>query len=573
MTRRIAGIPGCDDEPIRTPGGIQPHGIMLVVDVESLRITHVAGDIEGRLGVHDWEDAPLHLLIGELMAARVASLLEPFGVGGFLGQLTSIHGEALDVSAQHGLAHLIVELEPGSAERVPTSFVLDALASGAADFERAADVQALCQQAAAAFRALTRFDRVMVYRFREDGTGVVVAEDAGAGMPSFLHQHFPASDIPKQARELYLRNRIRVIPDRSYQAAMLRPAWTEAAPLDMTDAALRSVSPVHLLYLSNMDVQASASISIARNGVLWGLIACHHHTRRALSYDIRAACRSLAGSMGRQIKAKEDMQGYRQGLRLRGSEDDIIGVLQRSQGFDEALSERLFDIGMMMTADGVALLRGETLLTSGSCPTDAQIRSLVIWLRAQRREKVFATDHLSAHYPPAHAFTRCGSGLLAMTIVGDEPWMLLCFRLEQTQTVTWAGNPDKAQPGGGEDLTPRASFAAWEETVRGRSQPWMLQEEDAALRLCAALLDVRRTRYGRDVADRILLLVRDKAVLLEQNAMLLTEISRGVQQTVQLITTILALPSGRDDRARLETDLEQAHMRLRLIALVPPREE
>ncbi len=185
------------------------------------------------------------------------------------------------------------------------------------------------------FRALTGFDRVMVYHFLEDGAGRVVAEDRREDLHSFLHQHFPATDIPRQALALYLHNLVRVIPDVLVPAGAAAPAWTEPAPLDMSDCSLRSVSPIHLQYLRNMGVSASASFSIVKDGALWGLIACHNETPHFIDYVRRAACRSLVGGLARQIRAKEEADGYRQRIRLRSFEDDVVGLLSREEPLGE----------------------------------------------------------------------------------------------------------------------------------------------------------------------------------------------------------------------------------------------
>jgi light-regulated signal transduction histidine kinase (bacteriophytochrome) len=194
---------------------------------------------------------------------------------------------------------------------------LAGLDAAGSSFERAVDLRELCDRAAAAFRELTGFDRVMIYRFLDDDSGVVLAEARSAELGSFLNHHFPASDIPAQARSLYVRSRVRVIPDVGYEPAPLRPPGAACSRLDLGDIALRSVSPVHIQYLKNMGVAASASISIVKDGVLWGLIACHHHAPRQISYETRMTCRTLAGGLARQIRAKEEAGTYRKRSRSR----------------------------------------------------------------------------------------------------------------------------------------------------------------------------------------------------------------------------------------------------------------
>jgi len=466
----LPDLTSCDREAIHAPGSIQPRGMMLVASQDDLSILHVAGRIEQCLGVTDWAGKPLNALIGDALSLEVHRLVKTEAAGGFVGQLTAVTGETLDVSVHFSQSYVVVELETASAEGWPASRVIDQLATATAGFERASSLAALYDRAVIEFRRFTGFDRVIVYRFLDDDAGKVVAEDRRDGLKSFLNHHFPASDIPPQARTLYARNLLRVIPDVSYEPLVLRPVWT-GPPLDMSDISLRSVSPLHVIYLRNMEVKASASFSIIKDGGLWGLIACHNETPRLLTYDVRAACRSLVGSLARQIKAKEEAEGLRQRLRLRSFEDDIIALLSREGSLDEALSNHLGEICRMMDGDGLAVLRGRELVMTGACPEEADIHGLAAWLLSRTLEPVFSTNHLKGVYPQAKKFARLGSGLLAMTLSADEPWLVYWFRAEQVEVVNWAGNPHKAD---GADplkpLTPRASFEAWTETVRGRAR-------------------------------------------------------------------------------------------------------
>ncbi|MEJ8628978.1 GAF domain-containing protein [Sphingomonas sp. I4] len=175
---------------------------------------------------------------------------------------------------------VLIELEPGIVDAPwGKGSALSWIDAAVTSFERTADLPMLFDRAATTFQMLTGFDRVMLYRFLDEDAGRVVAEARSANLPSFLHHHFPASDIPKQARALYVRNKTRSIPDVDYVPAPIRPEGFET--LDLSDVSLRSVSPVHVRYLKNMGVAASASISIVKDGLLWGMIACHHYTPAA----------------------------------------------------------------------------------------------------------------------------------------------------------------------------------------------------------------------------------------------------------------------------------------------------
>jgi chemotaxis family two-component system sensor kinase Cph1 len=363
-----------------------------------------------------------------------------------------------------------------------------------------------------------------------------------------------------------------VIPDATYQPALLRPDWTAPEPLDMSDSSLRSVSPIHLQYLGNMNVRASASISIVKDGVLWGLIACHHETPRWLTYDVRALCRTLAGALARQIKAREETEGYRQRIRLRGFEDDMVKLLSREGSLDEALTNHLGTLNRMMGGDGVAVLRGTELVVNGACPSETEIRTLAAWLAANPVQPIFSTDNLSALYPPAAAFQHTGSGVLAAVLSADEPWVLLWFRVEQAEIVNWAGNPHKsASTDPGTLLTPRASFEAWQETVRGLARAWTAPEIDAAIRLRTAVLEVQQNRRVYELNRQLTLILQDKDILLQQNAFLIGEVNHRVQNSLQLVSSYLALQARKSESPELLAGLEEARRRITAVAVVHRR--
>lgn len=569
----LIDLNACDREPIHVPGSIQPYGVMLVADQAGLVILHVAGDIELHLGLRNWQGLTVAAALGSDLGGKVAALVrQPMASSGFMGKLVNHADISLDVSAHLSGSDVIIELEPAAIGELPASVVLDRLSGAAANFERTASVAALCDRAAIEFRNLTGYDRVMVYRFLDDDFGRVVAEDRRQGMHAFLHHHFPAGDIPRQARALYLRNLVRVIPDIAYQPAQLQPGWTGTQPLDMSDSSLRSVSPVHLQYLRNMGIRASASVSIVKDGTLWGLIACHHEAPRSIAYDVRAACRSLAGSMAREIKAKEEAEGYRQRIRLRSFEDDMVALLSRDGSLDDALSNHLDEMRRMMGGEGVAVMRGHEIITQGVCPGESEIRALAAWLVTRSTQTIFSTANLSAPYPPAVQFQATGSGVLAVTLSAEEPWLLLWFRVEQVEIVNWAGNPHKAAgPDAHGPLTPRASFDAWQETVSGHARDWTLPEIDAAMRLRAALLDVQKNRRLHELNRQLTKILQDKDVLLQQNEFLIGEVNHRVQNSLQLVSNYLALQARGSESPELLAALEEARRRISAVALVHRR--
>jgi light-regulated signal transduction histidine kinase (bacteriophytochrome) len=570
MNAREVDLTLCDREPIHIPGSIQPHGVMLVVDADSMRVTHAAGAVEARLGRADWLGASLADLLGETADAdaRRTTRGEPRRA---LDPIVPPGSQAMfDGHFYMSGGWLVVELEPREP-RSSSAALLPQLEAAAAAFQRTPNLQQLFQSAAVEFRRLSGFDRVMVYRFLEDDAGVVVGEDAAPGQASFLNHHFPATDIPKQARALYVRNLVRVIPDVTYTPAPLVPAWDEPEPLDLSDSILRSVSPVHVQYLKNMGVAASASISIVKDGALWGLIACHHDSPRGIPPEVRSACRALAGGLSRQIKAREETDAYRERVRLRTFEDDIVALLLREGSLDEAISHHLDEFMRMLDADGVAVLRGSDLVRGGRCPPEARTRELAAWTVERASEKVYATECLADDYAMPEEDRRA-AGLLAITLSAVEPWIVLWFRAEQLEVVNWAGNPHKGVATDARGaLTPRASFAAWSETVRGRARRWTIPEIEAAGRLRTAVMGVWQTRRIRELNRELMNTIEEKELLIRQKEFLIGEVNHRVQNSLQLVSSFLALQARASDDPNFHATVEEARRRLTAVSLVHRR--
>lgn len=560
-------LSACDREPIHIPGSIQPHGLLLVVDSGTGTVTHAAGDVEDRLGTADWQGAPLQNLLGRDAASALLTP-DPASLRNFAPPRA---GEAFDVRSLPGPHETLIELEPAApAEQMAT--LLPMLEEAAQKFEKARDMADLMAAAAREFRRLTGFDRVMVYRFLDDDAGKVVAEDAAPGQHSYMNHHFPASDIPAQARALYVRNLVRVIPDVRYRPAPLRPARPAHDPLDMSDSSLRSVSPIHIQYLRNMEVAASASFSIVKEGVLWGLVACHNSEPRGLTLDVRIGGRALAAALARQIKSRNDTDAYRERVRLRTFEDRIIELLLREGSLDSALSKHLGEVRDMLAADGVAVVRGDEVVTAGRCPTRDEIRMLVNWVGRSDNGPVLATNELSASGAPPEAVSPLNAGMLAMTLSASEPWMVLWFRAEAVEIVNWAGNPHKAASiGAGGVLTPRASFDAWSETVRGKAQRWSVPEVEAAERLAVAIQNVWQTRRIRELNKELLDLVEEKERLLKQREFLLGEVNHRVQNSLALVSSFLSMQARASADEATRVALEEARRRISAVSLVHRR--
>lgn len=557
----------CDREPIHIPGSIQPHGLLLVADTNSYRVVGGAGALEDRLRA-DWLGEPLAALLGEEIVSQITDGLSASG-SAMAEQRVIGREEAFDVLFHLAGERLIVELDPASPGPGDAVNLLSRLDGFARGFEQAGDLSSLCERAAVAFRSLTGFDRVMVYRFVDDEAGQVIAEDRRSELKSFMYHHFPGSDIPRQARALYVRNRARAIPNVDYRPAPLRPQGLEQ--LDLSDVTLRSVSPIHLQYLRNMGVRASASFSIVRDGVLWGLIACHHNSPRRMSRNVIVAGTALVNAFARQVQAKEQASVYDERLRLHSAVDEIAEAFLDERSADEVFHDLGKSLCRLLQADGFAFVaRGQSHLY-GTGPDEPAIVKLAEWRFARSPSEPFFTRSLSSVYEPAAAWPERASGVLMLPL-GEDGRALLWFRVEEPETVRWAGNPHKPVIAGDDQpLTPRASFATWVETVRGRSRAWTLEEVDAAGRLGRAFTDAqtnrRIRRLNRELQDALV----ERDALLQQKDLLMREVDHRVQNSLQIVGSYLALQAREAGPGPIADHLAGAKARLAAVALVHRR--
>jgi light-regulated signal transduction histidine kinase (bacteriophytochrome) len=480
-THRQIDLSACDREPIHIVGSVQPHGFLLVLEPPSLTIVQASAN------------APVEAAVGAALATAFPHLaaivrrhLDDAGqqTGAAYLRTVTLTSDAARLTyevAAHRVDGLVVleleEVDPAAAD-----LGLDVLTPRLRTFvERLAaarGIEELCHLVAEDIRAVTGLDRALVYRFDRDWHGTVLAEDGNGALPSYLDLRFPASDIPAQARELYRRNRMRIIPDAGYAPVPIRPATTPAGkPLDLSQSVLRSVSPVHVEYMRNMGTMASMSVSIIIDGALWGLISCHNAEPKRVPLHARNACDVLAQIFALQLSARER------------------GAQAEEDSFVDGLLNHPDDVLALVNAEGAAIVTADRCRLLGATPDEPDVRGLYEWLSARPdTDEVFVSEALSDTVPGAAAFADRASGLLAISVSKKYASYILWFRPEVVRTVKWGGNPEKPavpDPQGGPDrLHPRKSFEIWKETVQGRSLPWSLAEVEAAKDLRASVLGI-----------------------------------------------------------------------------------
>ncbi|SAL00327.1 ATP-binding protein [Caballeronia ptereochthonis] len=517
-----SGIAGkdCDAEPIHIPGGIQPHGFLLVLS-DDLRIAQASENLSSLTGasVETLLGKPLDAVLGESAAQRVehaavTSALEdsPLHVGP-IDVMPAPSGNGtraakpmhLDVTMHRHDGTLIVEMEAAAASGDAFASMYPLVRTFARGLQDADGVEELAALAVREVRAITGFGRVMLYRFDDEGRSHVIAEDRDESYPSFLHQFFPASDIPRQARALYLRNRIRLVADVNYKPARLVPGVNPVTgrPTDLTYATLRSFSPVHLEYMRNMGTHASMSISIVVRGQLWGLISCHDRDARIVPFDVRVVVEHLGHLLSLQIEAKEERAESEYLAALRRTMGRLISAMGEHENFVGGLQAVSKDVLSFARSAGAAIVFDDQITLLGATPDEKTVHALTHWL-AENTSGVWATDSLGREWPPAKAHEDTACGVLAVPVSQIFRNYLLWFRPEVMQTIKWAGEPVKIEAADGASA-PRTNFSPWLETVRGHSASWRQGEIEIAGELRGALLNIvlRRAEERAELATEL----------------------------------------------------------------------
>ncbi|MDM9623302.1 HWE histidine kinase domain-containing protein [Rhizobium sp. S96] len=536
LSNKHVDLNTCDREPIHIPGSIQSHGCLIACDSNLTRVERASenapmilghdanpvgrsvADVVGHKLLHDLRNA----LMTSSTASRPALLLD-----------MTCNGHAFDIAIHHYKSTVIIEFEPAPAVGQPLHIAREMIGR----ISDIADVDRLVQRACRIVAGATGYDRVMIYRFEQDGSGKVVSETKRADLESFLGQYFPASDIPQQARMLYLKNTIRIIADASGERVPVNPVLDASGePLDLSFAHLRSVSPIHCEYLRNMGVAASMSISIILDGKLWGLIACHHYSPRALPMAQRVAMEVFGEFFSLHLKSLKERRRVAAVAGTREALDRFLILSSHHDDVGELLRQSLREFSRLLPNDGLGLMFDGQWTGLGVTPPDNEIPLLLDFIGTVSEGRIWATHALSQRLPAAGAYGDRVSGLLAIPLSQTGSDCLLVFRRELVQTLDWAGNPDKTYETGplGDRLTPRKSFAIWKETVKGQSQAWTEAEREIAEIVRVSIVEIVLRQNELMAGERHKSEVRQR--------MLNQELSHRVKNILAVIKSLVKSP-------------------------------
>ncbi len=495
INQQEVNLTNCDREPIHIPGKVQEHGFLLAVNKSTWTIAYASENITAYTGMALSElfDKDIKAFIS--MAAVTAGDADVFELIKYSAPKAADDLNYVTLNIRDKAFHLVVhqsgdcmllEFEPADPEiDKALQRLLGVSLSKILNAEYTNETMAF---AARQIKEIINYDRVMVYKFWEDGHGEVVAEEKNDDLDPFLGLHYPASDIPRQARELYKINLVRIIADVHSEPAPLFAADEKLAAqqLDLTHSILRAVSPIHIEYLKNMGVASSFSISIVIKDQLWGLIACHNYTPKFIDYKARSSCKLICKVLSSALEYREEQERKKTSASFEIVLGEIIKKLRKQWNIPESLLGSPPDFLAVTGATGAALLFENQVYTSGETPGKTDIVNLFQWIKAHNRSNIFHTSNLSAQFYEAQKYTAVASGVLGCALSWEMDEYIMWFKPEIKKNVRWAGNPEKpveVDSNGQQLISPRRSFAEWSEEVTGTAAPWSAAEINSVMKL------------------------------------------------------------------------------------------
>ena len=487
-----ADLSNCEREDIHLAGSIQPHGALLVVSEPDHRVIQASANASAFLNLKQVIGLSLADLDGDLLI-RILPHLDPTSQGMPIAVRCRIGSPITEFD---GLLHrppaggLVIELERAG----PSVDLSGQIARALDKIRTATSLRALCEETATLFKDRTGYDRVMVYRFDDEGHGEVYSERRKPELEAYLGNRYPATDIPQMARRLYETTRVRVLVDVNYDPVPLQPRLSPLTgrDLDMSLCFLRSMSPIHLQYLKNMGVGATLVVSLVVGGKLWGLVACHHYEPRFIHFEQRAVCELLAEAIATRIAALESFAQSQSEIFVQRLEQRMIEAISREGDWRAAIFDSSQSILQPLGASGSALIYENQIISSGEVPGTQEIREIGAWLDSRRETSVLTTASLGLDVPKFTGITKVASGLAVTPISNNPGEYLIWFRPERIRTVTWGGDPLKPFVIGSNptDLSPRRSFEQWHQLVEGTSEPWTPADVAAARLIGQAVADI-----------------------------------------------------------------------------------
>ncbi|ABG57443.1 ATP-binding protein [Cytophaga hutchinsonii] len=475
VNRDLVNLQNCDQEPIHIPGSIQPHGFLIAITKETWEIRFCSENVIDFIGLSHKQllGKKITEIFDDIFFGKVIQCKD-YAVGESKLIQGKIEDKEFDFTAHQNEDVIILESEI-HIDNTPKNDLFDMSKQFMDYMEDSHTLIRLCELVASGIKKVTDYDRVMIYRFDKDYNGEVIAEAKQDKLESFLGLHYPHTDIPVQARELYIKNLLRVIGDVNYKPV---PIYTiddsENQNLDLSCSVLRSVSPIHVQYLHNIGVGATLTISLIHKKKLWGLVACHHYSPKYLHYETKLAAKLQGHFITSQIEIREQNEQYATSQKLHQAVDDLIS--RKFSADRNSLKDIVIDSNVLQLckAAGISILIDKKeVYKSGLTPADGDIQKLAEYVKHAIDKEQYATHFITAELPDFKNITASGiAGINYHALDKTSNSCIMWYKPETITEVKWAGDPNKAIEKDKNGLSPRKSFELWGEKVKNQSIPW-----------------------------------------------------------------------------------------------------
>jgi len=478
----------CEAEPLAYSSAIQPHGGLLYLDANRC-VSHVSAqfDAYSPYPAASLLDHPLPKELADALAPGLDKLSAEPGSRSELVAVSLADESSVDIVITQGNKDIIIEIVPHTESLIsPAEYSVQMNTP-----QNSEQALLLHQEAATLIQQLTGFNRVMIYAFRDDGDGDVLAEARDIEVyGSYLGLRFPGSDIPSIARTLYLKNPWRLIPDSQAQPVPLL-SLQQSSP-DLTWSDLRSVSPVHMAYLNNMGVRASLSLPIVVARELWGLIACHHAEPRSLSLQVLRSASRNARHYSLAIASWQAASRMRFMDSLTSRFKAMRMILLRHGSILTAAADMAPILLEQLNACGLAIRFGDDWVYVGEVPAFNVLEQMDDWFESDCSEVIYSSDNLTLTHPYVGLLPVAGALALKLRTRGGDSVHLWLYRKELSSYVEWGGNPNKPveYPDGEIDIAPRRSFEKWVDNRKGYSLGWQNEDRIVALHLRHLFMEI-----------------------------------------------------------------------------------
>lgn len=495
-------LSSCEKEPIHIIGTTQAHGVVVVCDKKTSSITQIGENCTELFGIssEDLLGKDLGAILNKDHAKRIFKTIQEESV--LEVEETEINTNKFVVVPHTTSENLILDIE--LIDLKSTSFDFQKELTGLLNSLTASEnAEELCKNAARITKSIFGYDRVMIYKFDEEWNGKVIAEELNADMESWLGLQYPASDIPKQARQLFLKNKLRIISDVDYTPVSIIPQISPQTnkPLDLTNSKLRGVSPIHIEYLQNMGVGASLTAALIDKGKLWGLLACHHYTPKFINFYQRQTCEFLIQIFSNELSLKNSNNFLTNIEKLDELRIKLIDQIQYEDSIKKGLSTLPVKLTDFVSCSGAAIVLDNKIKLLGETPGKKEVKKLIKGILSERTDQLFFTNNLQQAYPEAENFKETASGILSIRLGQSDKDFLIWFRPEVIQNVDWGGNPEKKATYNDEKkrLSPRKSFEKWTEKLTGISDTWKDFEISGASKLSESVSYIILENQKREI--------------------------------------------------------------------------